>query len=57
MPPGRIMKKALQADPRNVDALLGLAAIAQKQGRGGDADRLHQTALEADPGMPPPWRR
>ncbi len=45
----RDYEKALQADPRNVDALLGLAAIAQKQGRGGDADRLHQTALEADP--------
>ena len=42
-------EQALRKDPRNLDALLGLAAIAQREGRAGDADRYHQQALEADP--------
>lgn len=39
----------LQNDPKNVDALLGLAAIAQRQRRPADAERFHQLALAADP--------
>lgn len=42
-------EQALRSDPKNVDALLGLAAIAQRQGRHGDAERLQQLAYEADP--------
>ncbi len=45
-------EQALRNDPNNVDALLALAAIAQRQGRGGDADRYRQRALEADPSNP-----
>ena len=44
--------KALVSDPNNVDALLALAAIAQRQGRTGDADRYLQRAIEADPRNP-----
>jgi Tfp pilus assembly protein PilF len=43
---------ALQADPNNVDTLLALAAIAQRQGRPGDASRYQQRAIEADPRDP-----
>ena len=42
-------EQALRNDPNNVDALLGLAAIAHRQGRAGDAERYQQRALEADP--------
>ena len=45
-------ERALKSDPNNVDALLALAAIAQRQGRSSDADRYRQRALEADPGNP-----
>ena len=44
--------KALASDPNNVDALLALAAIAQRQGHAGDADRYLQRAIEADPRSP-----
>lgn len=40
---------ALKNDPKNVDALLGLAAIAQRQGRSADSERLIQQAIDADP--------
>jgi tetratricopeptide (TPR) repeat protein len=40
---------ALKNDPNNVDALLGLAAIAQQQGRGRDAERYQRRAVEANP--------
>mgnify|MGYP002776381528 CR=1 FL=1 len=40
---------ALRADPNNVDTLLALAAIAQRQGRPADASRYQQRAIEADP--------
>lgn len=40
---------AWQRDPQNVDAMLGLAAIAQKQGRTEEAEKLRQLALTADP--------
>ena len=42
-------EQALQNDPNHVDALLGLAAIAQRQGRSSDAERYQQRALLADP--------
>lgn len=42
-------ERALNRDPRNLDALLGLAAIAQREGRSGDAEAYYQRALEADP--------
>ena len=45
-------EKALRDDPNNVDALLGLAAIAQRQGRFADAERYQQRALDADPRSP-----
>ena len=45
-------EKALRDDPNNVDALLGLAAIAQRQGRFVDAERYQQRALDADPRSP-----
>jgi Tfp pilus assembly protein PilF len=44
--------KALQHDPNNVDALLGLAAIARREGRPADAERLERRAAEADPANP-----
>ncbi|MBI4740581.1 MAG: tetratricopeptide repeat protein [Betaproteobacteria bacterium] len=40
---------ALRNDPRNVDALLGLATIAARQGQSGNAADLYLRALEADP--------
>lgn len=45
----RDYEQALQRDPNNTDALLALAAIAQRQGRPGDAERLYQRALVANP--------
>ena len=45
-------EKALRDDPNNIDALLGLAAIAQRQGRFADAERYQRSALEADPRNP-----
>ena len=45
-------EKALQRDPNNTDALLALAAIAQKQGRFDDADRYNQRAIVANPADP-----
>ncbi len=45
----RDYERALKADPNNVDALLALAAIAQRQGRSADADRYRQRAIDADP--------
>jgi len=41
---------ALKSDPHNVDTLLALAAIAQRQGRSGDAERYRLKAIEANPG-------
>ncbi|HEY8857508.1 MAG TPA: tetratricopeptide repeat protein [Rugosibacter sp.] len=41
--------RALQSDPRNTDALHGLAAIAQKQGHWDQAARGYQKILEANP--------
>src|SRR3954464_2627295 len=41
--------QVLQADPRNIDAFLGLAAIASSDGRTNDASRYYQQILELDP--------
>lgn len=41
--------QALRRDPKNVDALLGLAAIAQRQGRGHESEGYYRRALESDP--------
>lgn len=43
-------EQALRNDPNNVDALLGLAAVAHRQGRSSDVERYQQRALEVDPG-------
>lgn len=45
-------ERSLRNDPNNVDALLGLAAIAQREGRQADAERYQQRALVADPRDP-----
>lgn len=42
-------RRALQSDVRNVDALLGMAAIASRQGRGQDAAGWYGKVLEVDP--------
>ena len=43
---------ALKSDPNNVDTLLALASIAQRQGRSADAARYQQRAIDADPRDP-----
>jgi len=48
----RNFEQTLQRDPNNTDALLALAAIAQRQGRPGDAEYLYQRALIANPSDP-----
>lgn len=42
-------RQVLQRDIRNVDALLGMAAIAQRQGRDADAAGWYQKVLEIEP--------
>ncbi len=42
-------EQALRADPRNADALLGLAAIALRQGQPERAQNLYLRVLESDP--------
>ena len=44
--------KVLQTDPKNVDALLGLAVIAGRAGEAKQAEMLYLQALEADPRHP-----
>lgn len=44
-----LYKKVLQKDTRNVDALLGLGAIAEKQGRQSDALGWYQKVMEIEP--------
>jgi len=39
----------LSSEPRNIDALLGLAAIAARQGNDGEATRLYLQILELEP--------
>ncbi|MBS1143652.1 MAG: hypothetical protein H6R14_1058 [Proteobacteria bacterium] len=45
----REFEQALQRDPNNTDALLALAAIAQRQGRVADADAMRERAMVANP--------
>jgi len=45
----RLYKLALQRDGLNVDALLGLGAIASRQGRVADANAWYRKVLEQDP--------
>lgn len=42
-------RRVLQADVRNTDALLGMAAIAMRQGRGNDAMGWYGKVLEMEP--------
>lgn len=44
-----IWLKTLQSDPRNVNALHGLAAIAQQEGQPEQAAALYRKVLEVDP--------
>jgi Tfp pilus assembly protein PilF len=44
-----LYKQVLQRDTRNIDALLGLGAIAERQGRMNDAFGWYQKVLELDP--------
>jgi len=48
----REFETTLQRDRNNTDALLALAAIAQRQGRAADAEALRQRALVANPSDP-----
>jgi len=41
--------QALRQDPRDVDAMIGLAAVAQKEGRFDDAADHYERALQIDP--------
>ena len=45
----KLYKQVLQRDVRNVDALLGLGAIASRQGRVADANGWFGRVLEVDP--------
>ena len=42
-------ERAQKSDPRNTDAMHGLAAIAVRQGRHDQADLLYRRIVEADP--------
>lgn len=45
----RYYRQVLQGDIRNVDALLGMAAIASRQGRNNDAAGWYSKVLEVEP--------
>ncbi|HSI25592.1 MAG TPA: tetratricopeptide repeat protein [Methylotenera sp.] len=45
----KLYKQVLRSDIRNVDALLGLGAIASRQGRVADANGWYGKVLEVDP--------
>jgi tetratricopeptide (TPR) repeat protein len=45
----KLYKQVLQQDVRNVDALLGMGAIASRQGRIADANGWYGKVLEVDP--------
>lgn len=45
----RLYGQALRSEPANVDAMLGLAAIAQQQNRNDDAQRLYLAILDVEP--------
>ena len=46
---GRLYSRLLGAEPRNADALLGLAAIAVREGRSDDAAKYYRAILDIDP--------
>lgn len=46
---GRLFAQVAEADPRNAIAVVGLARIAQREGRAGEARELTERALEIDP--------
>lgn len=48
----QLYKQVLQTETRNVDAMLGLAAIAQKQNRMDDATGWYRKVIELDPKNP-----
>ena len=48
----QLYRQVLQKDIRNVDALLGMAAIAQRQSRHADAVGWYQKVLEIEPSHP-----
>ena len=45
----KLYKQVLQRDVRSVDALLGMGAIAQRQGRADDANGWYGKVLEVEP--------
>ena len=45
----KLYKQVLQRDVRNIDALLGMGAIASRQGRMADANGWYGKVLELDP--------
>ncbi len=45
----KLYKQVLQRDIHNVDALLGMGAIAQRQGRAADANGWYGKVLEVEP--------
>ena len=46
---GQLYQQLLQSDPRNIDALLGLAAVAARQDHANEAANDYQRVLELDP--------
>ncbi len=44
--------KVLQSDARNLDALLGLAGLAQQEGKPDLAEKLYRQAIDVDPKNP-----
>ena len=48
----QLYKQVLQNEIRNIDAMLGLAAIAQRQNRMSDAENWYRKVLELDPRNP-----
>jgi tetratricopeptide (TPR) repeat protein len=42
-------RRLLQQEPRNVDALLGMAAVAARSNNPGEAGRLYLRALDVEP--------
>ncbi|NJD35661.1 MAG: tetratricopeptide repeat protein [Betaproteobacteria bacterium] len=48
----REYERAQKSDPRNTDAMHGLAAVAVRQGRHDQADLLYRQIIEADPQDP-----
>ncbi len=45
----QLYQQLLRSDPRNIDALLGLAAVAARQDHANDAVNHYQRVLELDP--------